>query len=234
MRVIAISDLHRGQSLNLAAFRGFLEWVRQERPDRFLLLGDIHELAWFVWEHLQADPIAREALDHLRLVAEDIPTVELCGNHDPWERLSPHLQELAPILVRGEPTLELDGVIYTHGHQFDITTHFWDTALRSPMKRLAPWLYLRLYGTPYEVKTAQREKDYREYVGWIMGRAMLYAIRHKDLCFGHTHAPMTLDLGGRVIVNSGDWQDSLSYIEAIDGRMVLRFWKGGEHGISAN
>jgi len=36
---------------------------------------------------------------------------------------------------------------------------------------------------------------------------------------------MTLDLGGRVIVNSGDLRDSWSYVIAEDGKKSLHFWR---------
>ena len=228
--LVAISDLHLGQEFNLGAFKDFLQDLRKRvRPELLILAGDILELAWFSWKELEKQKLFCDALDELRGVAAAIETWLIPGNHDPRKKLLP--DRLTPIHIApydpqmGE-AIVLDDIIFTHGAQFDVTTRFWDRLLKLPIKALLPCLYLRLYGTPYEVKSAYKEKDYREYVGWIMGRAMMAAIRQgKDLCFGHTHAPMTLDLGGRVIVNSGDWRDSLSYIEVLDGRMALRFWR---------
>ncbi len=227
---VVISDLHLGQEFNLGAFKGFLQDLRTRvRPKLLILAGDILELAWFSWAQLEKQKLFCDALDELRGVATAIETVLIPGNHDPREKLLP--DRLTPIHIApydpqmGE-AIVLDDIIFTHGAQFDVTTRFWDRLLKLPIKALLPSLYLRLYGTPYEVKSARKEKDYREYVGWVLGRAMMYTIRQgKDLCFGHTHAPMTLDLGGRVIGNSGDWRDSLSYIEVKDGRMALRFWR---------
>ncbi len=224
MRLIAVSDLHLGQSFNLKAFQSFCHKIRKKRPDYLLLLEDILDLAWFRWEGIKSQPFAKDAIYTLKDLAYHIPTIYICGNHDLWEKVQ--YINLLPISVSPDGEIELDDVLYTHGHQFDATTHLWDAILKTPLKKLAPWLYLKFYGTPYEVKSAQKEKDYREYVGWVMGRAMMYSIAQgKNLCFGHTHAPMTLDLGGRLIVNSGDLQDSWSYVLACDGRLQLKFWR---------
>ncbi len=228
--LVAISDLHLGQQFNLGAFKDFLQDLRKRvRPELLILAGDILELAWFSWPQLEKQKLFCDALDSLKDFAASIETLYLPGNHDERKDLPPG--KLTPIVIApydpqlGE-AIVLDDVIFTHGAQFDVTTRFWDRLLKLPIKALLPCLYLRLYGTPYEVKSARKEKDYREYVGWIMGRAMMYAIRQgKDLCFGHTHAPMTLDLGGRVIVNSGDLRDSWSYVIAKDGKMSLHFWR---------
>lgn len=232
--LLAISDLHLGQPFNLGAFSAFLKDLRHRvRPDMLLLLGDVLELAWFKWPQLEAQKLCRDSMDELRGFADSIETLLIPGNHDPYEAIpqdavSP-IQVVAPAFIPhalAPPLLDIDNIVFTHGHSYDVTTHIWSKLLKLPIKGLLPWLYIRLYGTPYEVKMARREQDYREYVGWIMGRAMMDALRHgRDLCFGHTHAPMVLDLGGRVIVNAGDWRDSLSYIEARDGKMSLHFWR---------
>lgn len=230
MLVTCISDLHLGQSFNIGAFKDFLADQRKRvRPEMLVLAGDILELAWFSWKELEAQKLFRDSLDELRGFAASIETIYLPGNHDPRPKLIP--DKLSPIRITpydphlGE-ALILGNILFTHGDHFDVTTHVWDDLLKLPLKKLLPWVYIKLYASPYEIKTAQKEKDFREYIGWIMGRAMMYSIRQgKDLCFGHTHAPMALDLGGRMILNSGDWLDSLSYIEARDGKMTLRFWR---------
>ena len=190
MLVTAISDLHLGQTFALGQFKAFLEDQRKRvRPAMLVLNGDILELAWMRWSDLCNQKLAMDALDELRAFATGIETCFIPGNHDPFGKLTMGIREfLSPVRVvspdAGQPPLlELDGVVYTHGNQFDVTTHVWDSILKLPLKRLLPWLYIKMYGTPYQVKTAQRERDYREYIGWIMGRAMMYAIRQgKDLC----------------------------------------------------
>jgi len=229
MLLAAVSDLHLGQPFNLRAWRGFLAYLRTVRPELLLLLGDVLELAWFSRKELEAQELFRESLDELRGFAASIETLYFPGNHDPRKKIDP--QMVAPVhLLPFRPDMpeatEFDGVLYTHGSQFDAGTHLWDALLKFPLKAVFPCVYLKLYGTPYEVKSAQKEQDYREYVGWIMGRAMMEAIRQgRDVVFGHTHAPMTLDLGGRLIVNSGDLRDSWSYVLARDGRLELKFWR---------
>lgn len=227
---VAISDLHLGQSFALGAFKDFLADLRKRvRPDMLILGGDILELAWMRWSDLKAQKLAMDALDELRAFAGGIETIYLPGNHDPYQAIPK--DEVAPIHVvapslDGSAWLEQDGILFTHGFQFDVTTHIWDSLLKLPLKKLLPSLYTKLYGTPYEVKTARRQLEFNEYIGWIMGRGMMYAIREgKDLCFGHTHSAMTIDLGGRVIVNSGDWRTDLTWVEIKDGKMSLKFWR---------
>lgn len=221
MLITAISDLHLGQEFNLGAFKAFLsDQKHRVRPNMLVLCGDILELAWMSWKDLQKQKLAMDTLDELRTFAGSIETVYIPGNHDPKGKLPP----LTPI--RETDSLELDAVIYMHGHQFDTSTHIWDTALRFPLKRVFPWLYVKLYGTPYEVKSARKERDYREYIGWIFGRAMMFSLgKQRHLVYGHTHAPMlTVLRDERQVANAGDWRDSLSYLEVRDGKISLRFW----------
>ena len=235
MLVVCISDLHLGQPFALGQFKDFLADLRKRvRPDILVLAGDILELAWMQWEDLKKQKLATDALDELKAFATGIETVYLPGNHDPYPAIPK--DEVSPIHVVAPPVdgpafLERNGVIYTHGHQFDVTTHFWDAILKMflqgfPLQPLLPSLYVKLYGTPYEMKTARRQLEFNEYVGWIMGRGISTAIRDgKDLCFGHTHSAMAIDLGGRVIVNSGDWRTDLTWVEVKDGKMALRWWR---------
>lgn len=228
--LVVISDLHLGQSFNLGAFKDFLADLRKRtRPDMLILAGDILELAWLQWEDLKAQKLAMDALDELRTFAVGIETSYLCGNHDPYQAIPK--DEVAPIHVVAPPvdgpaSLERDGVVYSHGHQFDRTTKVWDGLLRLPVKAFLPSLYSRLYGTPYQIKVTHRQDAYNELIGFITGQAITFSQRQgKDLCFGHTHFPILLDLGGRVIAGDGDWRDSNSFIEARDGKMTLKFWR---------
>ena len=227
---VVISDLHLGQSFALGQFKDFLADLRKRvRPEMLILGGDILELAWFSWEELEAQRLFRDALDELRAFAGSIETIYLPGNHDPYSKIPK--DEVSPMHVVAPPAggtayLDLNGVIFTHGNQFDVTTHVWDSLLKLPLKRLLPWLYVKMYGTPYEVRTKRSKQEFLEYVGWVTGRAAMEAIRQgKDLCFGHTHWPVFMDLGGRVVVNSGDWRDSNSFILVEDGKMSLKFWR---------
>ena len=234
MLATCISDLHLGQSFGLGALKDFLADQRKRvRPDMLILAGDILELAWMSWPQLQAQKLAMDALDELRAFATGIEVSYLPGNHDrydqiPKDEINP-IHVIAPPVIPGAvatPLLSLDGVVYTHGDGYDASTHVWDALLRLPVKAFSPWLYLKLYASPFETKTAGKEQEYSDYVFWIQGRATRDAIKHgTDLVFGHTHWPCILDLGGRVIGNSGDWQGNNSYIEAKDGKLSLRFWR---------
>lgn len=228
--ITSISDTHLGQPFNLAAFKSFLADQRHRvRPDLLILAGDILELAWMRWSDLKAQKLAMDALDELKAFATGIETVYLPGNHDSYQAIPKG--EVSPIHVVAPPLdgsacLERDGVIYTHGHQFDATTHFWDSLLKLPVKALLPSLYTKLYASPYEVKMTHRLDTYNELIGWVTGRAITFAQKQgKNLCFGHTHFPFLIDLGGRTVAGDGDWRDSLSYIEAQDGEMILKFWR---------
>ena len=229
--LVIISDLHLGQSFALDPFSSFLHDLRKRvRPDLLILNGDIFELAWFKWSELESQVLFRDSLDELRDFASSIETVLIPGNHDPRNKLLP--DKLLPIRIvsydaqLGE-VIALDNIIFTHGHQFDMTTHLWDSLLKLPIRTLLPPLYLKLYGTPYQLKSAQKEKDYHELAFWVTGRAALHAVRAgKYLIFGHTHLPLQIELeSGLKVINCGDWRDSLSFVEVQDREIKLKFWR---------
>ena len=225
MHLIEISDLHLGQTPYWDGLKAFADDLKRVRPQLIILAGDILELSWFTWDYLMEQEKFRSGLDALREMATYTETRYIPGNHDPLKKLDKEL--LQPIHITEEQWAEYDGVLYTHGHIFDITTKVCDSLLKLPIKSLLPGLYRKLYGTPYEVKLSGQEKDYREYVGWIFGRAMMWAIaRSRKLVYGHTHAPMLVHLRNTIVANSGDLRDSLSYVEAREGKLYLRYWRG--------
>ena len=214
----------------MGALKDFLADQRKRvRPDMLVLNGDILELAWMSWGDLKEQKLAMDALDELKGFATGIEVSYLAGNHDRYDQIPK--DEVHPIhviapTVGGPAMLERDGVTYTHGDHWDTTTGVWNALLKLPIRAFLPGLYIKMYGTPYQLRMAQKEQDYHELAFWVNGRAALWAAKQRrSLVFGHTHLPVLMVLpGGLMVACDGDWRDSLSWVEVRDGKIVLKYW----------
>lgn len=125
MRVIAISDTHFGfEDFNREEFNQFLDMVRSESPDKFLLVGDIFEF----WR----DSIESVMLNNAHLISKinDIhnngtEVIIIAGNHD-WRLVASDEKGISsinpPWNIKREYRFTSGGeeFIAKHGHQFDL------------------------------------------------------------------------------------------------------------------
>ena len=146
--------------------------------------------------------------------------IRVPGNHD--EGIGDFWKLLYPIRVVG-PTYSLEGVEFSHGHQFDpVTNHIWAPLTRNRfIKRRLPQLYLKLYGTPGYVGCISKDR-------WRM-LVELYNEHYERLvlgdgisrCFGHTHFPfVTIWPPHRILANAGSASDG-TWLEITKGKCEL-------------
>ncbi len=220
MKVYAFSDVHIGTTANYDRFHKFLDMVQTEKPDWLIGCGDVFEL---VWEKNLDDILswgpAREALEHLKSVAKSIKTVLIVGNHD--RDLPKYREQLEPAEIRSE--YSADKVHFVHGHDFDpVEKNIWRRILGTPLKKCAPWLYHRIWGTPFELKKRGKDKNYSKLVGTIEANLQLWA-DSRSVVFGHTHSEFVKYRKNQFIANAGDFYDSCSYLVISDGKPELHW-----------
>jgi predicted phosphodiesterase len=224
MKVMAYTDAHRGITANYGKLFMFGQRVEIEKPDVVLGLGDNYTLDWIPWVRIVTwEPSGRSIAQQQR-IASYIKWIELKGNHD--SKLSDHAAELYPVIVCNEKTITLDGVTYTHGDQWDDTIKYWWNPLERIFWKWMPWLYPKLFGTPFVLKKAGHDENYSHAVGIIEAKAQLWAEsgeRDKSVIFGHTHSEFIKHRSLHFIANCGDIVDSCSYIVVTDGVPELRW-----------
>jgi UDP-2,3-diacylglucosamine pyrophosphatase LpxH len=220
MKVYAFSDVHIGKTANYDRFHRFLKTVQEAEPNWLIGCGDVFELVWGKnLEDIKGWDPAREAFEHLKSVAKSTKTVLIVGNHD--RDLPKYQEELEPAEIF--PCYSVDGVCYLHGQDFDpVEKNVWRRILGTPLKNYAPWLYNRIWGTPFELKRRGKDKSYSKLVGTIEANLQLWA-KGKSMVFGHTHSEFIKYRRSQFIANTGDFYDSCSYLVITNGKPEL-YW----------
>ena len=223
MKVVAYSDAHRGITVNYDKIMQFGEFVKNTKPDLVIGCGDNYTLDWIPWvEIISFQPSGRTIAQQIE-IAEDIPWIEMLGNHN--MRLEDYAADLSPVQVSPLETLEIDGVYYTHGSQFDPTIKYWWNPLERVFWKWMPWLYPRLFGTPSVLRKSGRDISYSRLVGTVEANAQLWAEScnpRKSLVFGHTHSEFIKFRDDHFIANCGDFVDSCTCIIVTDGAPEIK------------
>ena len=126
---------------------------------------------------------------------------------------------LYPIKV-GEEFCIFDGITYIHGHQFDPSCKLWWNPLQEIFKKYVPWIGLRLFGSPLELKKAGKDISYSRLCGIVETNFQLW-LNGRSGVFGHTHSEFVKQRKGQVIGNLGDFYDSCSFLRINDGVVHL-------------
>jgi len=215
MKVMAMSDMHIGTTANYTKLSRFLDLVEISKPDVLVGVGDNFEL---VWEEslnhiLQWQPAAK-VVSKMQRIATYIPIMLIPGNHD-WF-LKTYQAQLYPIRVV-DAQMQFDNIIYMHGDQFDPTVRWWWNPLQKIFKTFLPSLYTHIWGTPYELKSAGKDKDYRALVGAVESAYQVW-LNGRSGVFGHTHSEFLKYRRSQWIANTGDMFDSCSYLTITDGK----------------
>jgi len=220
MFVWSFSDLHAGITASYGSFHSFLNEVERQHPDVLVGHGDIVELAWSSWGRNMAWQPARSAIEHLIYIASILPVELLPGNHD--LDLIKYKADLKPIIVSPCLTAQYDGVLYTHGHQFDpVYKSTWAWIMRLPLAHLvAPCIARSIYGTPYARILDGKDDSYMRLTAIIEADILLHT-GDKPVVFGHTHSEFIRRRRNSFLANSGDLIDSCSTLKVIDGSPEL-------------
>ena len=213
-----------------------LSFLRQNRADSYLLVGDILELAhprlihWTEAHQAVIDHLARRAREGAQLVY-------LVGNHDPDPARAHWKRRLSVEPVREHIHTGADGArsLVLHGDVADrrLLRYHAVTRLGSrldhALRRLDGWL---------SVLRRQTRNDTRTAIEWMMEsvNTMLYRSREHErrmvdlararnldgvIC-GHFHIADLHRDHGLIYANCGDWVDSFTALaEGHDGRLSL-------------
>jgi UDP-2,3-diacylglucosamine pyrophosphatase LpxH len=210
-KIIAVSDLHIGQEIsNTDAMDKFLDVV-DDSVDLLILDGDILDL-WRM-KFVQIEKENHELLNKLRKVSFLTPTVWLLGNHDysvPKKRFPD---------ITFKKSHEYNGWHFEHGDMFDIGMKRYGWAYKI-IASMYPPFYQMFFKGPAELIT----EDQGSWFLPMHNEAKDYAIEHDiSVCVGHSHMPQILLVNSdRWMCDCGDFVDSNSYIEIIDGFPHLR------------
>jgi len=217
------SDLHLTPGQINEPFHEFLDIVEAELPDLVVEVGDGEELVWFTYNQLIAERESRLTLEREKKIAEKVEYWKIPGNHNP--NIAEHAEWLFPIKIMPRQ-VEVMGIHVEHGDRWDPTIAWWNFWVRQPfVKARLPWLYMRLFGSPREWKA-------QDQTGWTWRNALLYNIpfekyaadNQTHLIFGHTHQPYLKTTQDKLqIGNCGDFCDSYSFIQVIEGKWKLRW-----------
>lgn len=248
--ILALSDVHIGyEKSNRDDFLRFLDEMKSEKIDHLVLVGDIFDF----WRRNSIKSILenKDALTKIsELNADNIHY--LIGNHDyyilEWYR---KYKDSYPFTVSKDLRLEdADKKFYfTHGYEMEVLVNYdlnletyekfardmcwnsdergsfvsklWDT-FRSISKEEVDDLKLK--------PSKRKEMENIYYFVTSPAKYMFTGLQGDEtLIFGHTHVPL-IEKGNK-IANTGSWVDEFaekiqnSYIEIIDGKMELKFFK---------
>jgi UDP-2,3-diacylglucosamine pyrophosphatase LpxH len=210
---LAISDLH-GYIYNRDKLLAFIGKVNEYKPHRVYLVGDIFDLLRFDWSEFLTN---ENGIVFYRLILEIANLIKnyggiiyyVPGNHD--SDIIKYSNYLSPIIIT-VPEFKDYGILFVHGHQFDITQK-WLEPILSKFKWLLPSLYRKYCGTPAELKTTN-ETQYTIHCGAI-SQKILNKARAEDIniIYGHTHQPKgEWTPEGQKAVCCGDMQTECTYV----------------------
>lgn len=220
---LIVSDIHLGSDVSRG--RRLAELLRIYQYRRLILNGD-------VFDDLNFKRLSKDDWKFLSLIRKlsnprrGVDVVWVIGNHDGG--VAEILSHLLGVPVHEEFAWQHAGRTYLaiHGHQFDkwITDHHVVTAVAS-------WLYLVIQKLDREHRVSRwvkrKSKKWLRLSDKIGQDAVAYGQRHHNadvvLC-GHTHQPLTRQIGGVLYGNSGAWTDKPSHYITIgnDGDVQLR------------
>ncbi len=228
MKVIFYTDAHRGTyrgvATNYEKLDLFCNRIEAEKPDVVLGGGDNYSLDWVTWKKMLMYTPCSRSIARQKYLASKFTWIEMLGNHN--LKLKDFAADLYPVQVYSAPYIQLDGVWYTHGSQFDPTIVYWWQPLEHIFWKWMPWIYPRIFGSPSILKNAGRDKSYSKLVSLVESNAQDWAEggeTDKSLAFGHTHSEFIKHRSLHFLANAGDFVDSCSYLVVTDGVPELKW-----------
>lgn len=229
--VLVLSDLHLGTYGCRA--RELNEYLRTVRPKVVVLNGDIIDIwqldkRWFPEDHMQV-------VKRFMKLASRVPVYYVTGNHDEaLRKYSP--ARLGRLRLVDQLVLDLGGVRhwFIHGDIFDVSMKNarwlariggigYDNLIRL---NHAVNVVLRFFGRPrtsFSKRVKERVKGAVKYISDYEVAMAEFAIRegHGAVVCGHIHQPrigtIRTERGQVAYLNSGDWVESMTALEYVDG-----------------
>jgi UDP-2,3-diacylglucosamine pyrophosphatase LpxH len=237
-RTITVSDVHLGTKNCKAEL--LVDFLSENTCETLYLVGDIID-AWKIqqnrlkWRQSHTD-VVRKILKHAK---NGTKVIYVAGNHDEFLRpMIPYGVSFGSIVICNQAThIGADGKKYlvVHGDLFDGIT------------RLAPWLSFlgdRAYDVILDLNSRFNWIRHRMGFGyWSLSQFLKHRVKkaidfmfqfehnlanyckkkgYDGVIFGHTHNPVIKEIDNIIVMNDGDWVESVSaLVETHEGDWIL-------------
>jgi UDP-2,3-diacylglucosamine pyrophosphatase LpxH len=243
--IAVISDCHLG-TRHCRADELFT-YLNQIRPKRLIINGDLCDLGHYFTRHWprRHQEILKRILE---LAGSGTEVIYVIGNHD--APLRGFMDLLPGLRLVPEYQCNYDGLelLFTHGHRFDaqlcglrwlkqlgglgyeaLQWAEWQGNRLLRWAGFAPrrWVTALKHSIPGANRVINRFEDAAIYLALKEGLDVI--------CCGHIHVPRidVIDLGGRRIryINTGDWVEHCTAVEATDGVFALHGYAAGDRSV---
>lgn len=230
-----ISDCHLGTpNCRAESLQHYLERIH---PERLVINGDLCDLGYYLTRHW---PRRHQRILQriLTLAATGTEVIYVIGNHDAPLRGFINLLPGIRLCKEYRCTYHGQRLLVTHGHRFDDQLCRWHW-----MRHVGGFVYELLQGSEHRLNQLLRRfgiprlealraiKQHLPGARAAIGRfqdaalALAAAEGHDIICCGHIHVPRVHEacIADRQIryINSGDWVEHCTAIEAIEGAFRL-------------
>lgn len=241
MDIAIISDVHLGTYGCHA--KELLKYLKSIKPKMLILNGDIIDIwqfskSYFPEEHTK---VIRKIL---KFVTDGVPVYYLTGNHDEMLRKFADFN-MGGFQLLNKMILDLEGkkAWIFHGDVFDITMQHskwlaklgaigYDTLIH--INSITNWFLTKMgkkkYSFSQRIKASVKEAV--KFINQFEQTAAELAIEkgYSYVICGHIHHPeireIITDKGSVTYLNSGDWVESLTSLEFIDGEWSIYKYDG--------
>lgn len=246
--IVVISDVHLG-TFGCHA-KELLKYLKSIKPKMIILNGDIIDI-WQFSKRYWPDAHTKVIRRILKFVTDGIPVYYLTGNHDELLRKFADF-DMGSFHLANKLVLNLNGekAWFFHGDVFDITMQHskwlaklgavgYDTLII--LNSLVNWMLTR-FGKEklsFSKKIKASVKEAVKFINEFENTAAELAIEkgYKFVVCGHIHHPeirqISADKGMVTYLNSGDWVESLTSLEYLDGKWEVYKYQS-EHYLQNN
>jgi UDP-2,3-diacylglucosamine pyrophosphatase LpxH len=238
VEIVVISDVHLGTYGCHA--RELLQYLKSINPKKVILNGDIIDI-WQFSKSYWPESHMKVVRKILKFVTDGVPVYYLTGNHDEMLRKFADLH-FGKFRLLNKMVLKVDGkkAWIFHGDVFDVTMQHskwlaklgavgYDTLII--LNSIVNWC-LSLVGQPkmsFSQKIKGRVKEAVKFINHFEQTAADLAVdkKYDYVICGHIHhADIRVikgenNFGSVLYLNSGDWVESLTALEYVDGNWSI-------------
>jgi UDP-2,3-diacylglucosamine pyrophosphatase LpxH len=241
MDIVIVSDVHLGTYGCQA--KELLKYLKSIKPKMLILNGDIIDIWQFSKSYFPEDhtKVIRKIL---KFVTDGVPVYYLTGNHDEMLRKFADFN-MGGFQLLNKMVLNLDGkkAWIFHGDVFDVTMQHskwlaklgaigYDTLIH--INSITNWFLTRMGKKKYSFskKIKASVKEAVKFINQFEQTAAELAIEkgYSYVICGHIHHPeireIVTEKGSVTYLNSGDWVESLTSLEFINGEWSIYKYDG--------
>ena len=244
MKVIIASDFHiryKDNEEDIKRKKNVLEFLTSliGNTDLLILNGDIFDL-WYAWKNVIIKGYFSLYQVFYQLYQANCRIVFIAGNHDFWftDFLSGDLKmEIYPECF----SEKIDGLRFfvAHGDRFTTNDKRYQIFRSVIRNRLVMKIFAILHPDfslqiGMQLSRSSRNTKIPKYISDLKEKGLYEAAKNKSdlfdlVVFGHSHKPREVHFEKGVYINSGDWIKSNSYVQILDGKPSLKYYKKKEN-----